>query len=124
LVLSLQSLDLLLALIVEVVEGLSVFSVECVDLVFVGDVCVLKLMEPLLLALGVIGFQLLNLKPERLILRNDLLLALLIISSLLRYLDGGVGNVDLQMLTLVLTVLQQFLVNHHILRQVIHYLFR
>jgi hypothetical protein len=32
--------------------------------------------------------------------------------------------VDLQMLTLVLTVLQQFLVNHHILRQVIHYLFR
>lgn len=42
--LSLQTLDLRLSLIVEVGEGLSVLTGKCVDLVLVSDVGVLELM--------------------------------------------------------------------------------
>ena len=120
--LPLQTLDLRLSLPVQAIEGVSVLTVQRVHLVLVSDVRVLELVQPLLLALRVISLQLLDLEPQRLVLSDDLLLALSVVSRVTLHLHGGAGDVNLQLLALALAILEQFLVHNHVLGQVIAHL--
>jgi hypothetical protein len=121
-VVSLESIDLCGALVRDAGDGIVMLTGKLVYLLLVGDVGVFKLMKPVLLLARVVLLQALNLTTEALVVSNQLLLVCAMFAGIMLDSNACLGDVNLELASLILRVTDEFFVDNHISLQVIAYL--